>query len=447
MRDYPTREIFEDDFPNVKGTALGEHDDELIVFVTKKVPEDELDIDDIVPTEVVIDGETYITDVIAVGIPHGQDAPMATTEPADHQSRHRPIPGGVSIGNSEVGAGTIGHPKLKHVESGDIVGLTNAHVSGGSDEQYQPAAMDGGDEAVSFGTLREASDLDPSEPQTTDSALIDVELDQVSDEILGIGDLVGFGDVEPTFDLTYKKSGRTTGITSGDLRGRDASIRVAYGSDTIRVTGCAVFSRMSAPGDSGSLIGIETDEDGFHATHLLFAGSDQATIAIPLDAVQAEHGELTVPGADDNGGDATKDWSFGEFRYACAIYPTEGVVDGDTIDIREIKLGLSTLKLDQRIRLLGVDTAERNSSDPDERALAKEQTQFVKEWLWEGIADQGYQYPFGLDTHRDEDDSFGRLLTHVIRRSDGESLTDAILEEYGEEYRYDIQEQLANLAR
>lgn len=48
---------------------------------------------------------------------------------------------------------------------------------------------------------------------------------------------------------------------------------------------------MSTQGDSGSLIGIPR-EDGFYATHLLFAGSDRATLAIPIDAVEAEHGTL-----------------------------------------------------------------------------------------------------------------------------------------------------------
>ena len=439
MRDYPTLEIFEDDFPNVKGTGFGPND-ELIVFVSKKVPEDELDVDDIIPTSVVIDGESYITDVDPVGIPHGQDAPMAETEPADHQSRHRPLVGGISIGNSEGGAGTLGHCELEHVASGDIVGLTNSHVSGGSDKQYQPAEMDGGNENTPIGTLREASDLDPSETQTTDSALIDVDPDQVSAEILGIGELAGFGDISPTFEYTYKKSGRTTGVTSGDMRGRDASIRVAYGEKTIRVSGCAVFSRMSAPGDSGSLIGVETEDDGFHATHLLFAGSSEATIAVPLSAVQAEHGELTVPGADENGGDeAPVTW--GEFRYSAR--PAGGsaagaVVDGDTYDV-DFSLGFDIRKTDQRIRLLGIDTAERGTDDYDTH------TQFAVDWLAEAAAEHDGEWPLVVETHEDKTGSFGRWLVTIQRKSDGEWIGDAFTNEFGEDVRYEVTEQLERL--
>lgn len=447
MPAYPTREAFEQDYPNVKGTGLGETDSDLIVLVTRKVPESDLNYSDIIPASVIIDGQAYSTDLIPVGIPHGHDVPMAATEPADHQDKHRPLVGGISIGNDAVGAGTLGHPKLKHVESGDIVGLTNSHVAGSATEQYQPAELDDGAEEEPIGTLRESSHLDPSETQTTDSALIDVDPDHVSTEILGLGELVGFGDLQATFDDTAKASGRTTGVTSSSLRARDVSVDVAYGEQTLRFTGVNVYGDLSRPGDSGSLIVLEAEE-GYHAVDLLFAGSDTVTLAISLAAVQEEHGELAVVGADDgNGGDDAEGWTLEQFHHRCYISPVAGVVDGDTLDIDEIALGLSTTKINERIRLLGVDTAELNSPDEDERELAARQAQFVKDWLAEGVDSYGGWYPFALDTHKDEYDSFGRLLTHVRRRSDGESLADAILEEWGDEYRYEIQEQLANLAR
>lgn len=52
---------------------------------------------------------------------------------------------------------------------------------------------------------------------------------------------------------------------------------------------------MSAGGDSGSLIGIQR-ADGFHATDLLFGGSDRVTLGIPMTVVQDLHGPLTPAG-------------------------------------------------------------------------------------------------------------------------------------------------------
>ena len=59
---------------------------------------------------------------------------------------------------------------------------------------------------------------------------------------------------------------------------------------------------MGEGGDSGSLIGI--DDGGFRATDLLFAGSPEATIGVPIAALEAEHGELSLVGeseADEDG--------------------------------------------------------------------------------------------------------------------------------------------------
>lgn len=54
-----------------------------------------------------------------------------------------------------------------------------------------------------------------------------------------------------------------------------------------------LFGPMSAAGDSGSLISIGR-EHSFHAAHLLFAGSDCVTIAVPMDTVEAEHRTLSA---------------------------------------------------------------------------------------------------------------------------------------------------------
>lgn len=316
MPEYHSRDELEA-FPHVRGTAYGPND-ELIVFVTAKRAESDLGDDEIVPKEVVIQGETYQTDVVAVGIPHLTSTTEVETTPADHRKRHRPIPGGVSIGNAGIGAGTMGSPLLYH--DGDPVTLSNAHVAGEAAEQFQPAKMDG--RGSPFGVLKEASDLNPDEVQTTDSALIAVnDEEDISNEILGIGPLVDFGTAD--YSHSYKKAGRTTGVTEGELLGVDANLMVSYGPKTIRFRGCDVFSRMSAPGDSGSLIGhdpentsmntqpgdggsvmyTEDEDGGLVATDLLFAGSSSATIGVPIiSGVFGEHGQLEIPEQEDDSG-------------------------------------------------------------------------------------------------------------------------------------------------
>lgn len=299
MPKYHSRDELEA-FPHVRGTAYDENGD-LIVFVTAKRSEQELnahpDDDNVVPKEVVIQGETYQTDVVEVGIPHLTAATEAETTPADHRVHQRPIPGGVSIGNAGIGAGTMGSPLLYH--NGDAVTLSNAHVAGEAAEQFQAAQMDGN--SSPFGTLKEASELNPDATQTTDSALISVtDESEIANHILGIGPLVDFGTAD--YSYTFTKAGRTTGVTEGELLGVDANLMVTYGSDTIRFRGCDVFSRMSAPGDSGSLIGYETSE-GLVATDLLFAGSSSATIGIPMiSGVISHHGDLEIPEQEDDKG-------------------------------------------------------------------------------------------------------------------------------------------------
>lgn len=287
---------------NVKGTALGA-DGELIVFVTRKRPESQLAASDIVPSQVTLDDETYDTDVVSIGIPHlTRTVSETNTTPDAHRARHRPIPGGVSIGNPNIGAGTMGSPLLYH-ESEPVV-LTNAHVAAGADQHTQPSSLDGGD-GETIATLKEESALDPDETQTTDSALLRVDEETVSKHVLGIGPLVAIDEANRS--QTFTKAGRTTGVTEGELLGTDARLNVAYGPDTIRFAGCDVFTDMSEPGDSGSLIGYTTPA-GLVATDLLFAGSSMATIGIPLRAgVFKEHGPLEIPSQDPDEGDNGED--------------------------------------------------------------------------------------------------------------------------------------------
>ncbi len=299
--------------PNVIGTCLGtrrvggQPTDEptVIVLVSKKRPVSQLAASEQIPATVDIDGESIPTDVQEIGEPriHAGAVRQAPPSERDRTTRWRPAPAGVSIGHADVTAGTLGTPVL-HSETGDPVVLTNAHVAApidGSHEGdpiYQPGPMDGGTDDDAVGSLESAVTIDSAEPNTTDSALVSVAPDSIDQRILGVGQLVGFEE-EPPADATFHKSGRTTGVTSGTRRGHDARVRVGgYYDSPVTFEGVTIFDPMSTGGDSGSLIGIQRS-DGFYGTDLLFAGSDRVTLAVPIAAVRAAHGSLTVAPPDD----------------------------------------------------------------------------------------------------------------------------------------------------
>ncbi|XVH32780.1 hypothetical protein ACNS7O_06245 [Haloferacaceae archaeon DSL9] len=291
--------------PNVVGTCLGrrrvggrETDEPVVVvLVSKKLPRAQLADDEVVPETVTVDGETFRTDVQEVGDVRLQ----AATRPADsvrsdRTRRWRPAPAGVSLGHPETTAGTLGSPPLA-TESGETVVLTNAHVAApigiaeAADPIYQPGPADGGDPDDELGRLHDWSEITRDGPNRSDSALVAVDPENLRSDVLDIGPFRGW--TEPDFDDEFTKSGRTTDVTTGSLRGRDARIEVGgFYDDPITFEGVDVFGPMSAGGDSGSLIGVER-ADGFYATSLLFAGSDRITLAIPIEAVRDVHGPLS----------------------------------------------------------------------------------------------------------------------------------------------------------
>ncbi|MFC7143052.1 hypothetical protein ACFQMA_24960 [Halosimplex aquaticum] len=302
---------------NVIGTAIGPKrvgdrptdEEALVVLVSEKLPETHLAEVDRIPSEIEFDDTRIRTDVQEVGDVRTQATTAQPAEEPDRERRWRPAPAGVSLGHPEITAGTLGSPPLQ-TEDGKTVVLTNAHVAAPidtaqpGDNILQPGPADGGSDDDVIGTLVEGSEIRPNEPNTTDSAIVEVDPEQFTGTVLGIGEFAGFTEVSA--DATFTKSGRTTGVTTGDLRGRDARIKVrGYHDEPTVFEGIDVFGPMSAAGDSGSLIGIDGD-DGFRATDLLFAGSDRTTLAIPMDAVEEEHGALAPAGSESGAEDASK---------------------------------------------------------------------------------------------------------------------------------------------
>src|SRR5215471_1542641 len=93
--------------------------------------------------------------------------------------------------------------------------------------------------------------------------------------------------VDPDLGMAVKKSGRTTGLTTGNITAVHATIDVTYGSGkTARFVNQIVVGpgNFIAGGDSGSLM-VEDIDTNPRAVGLLFAGSSNTAIANPIDDV------------------------------------------------------------------------------------------------------------------------------------------------------------------
>lgn len=85
------------------------------------------------------------------------------------------------------------------------------------------------------------------------------------------------------------------------------------------------------------------------------------------------------------------------YEYNCKIV---NVVDGDTVDV-DIDLGFNTWRINERVRLYGVDTPECRSRDAEEKAAGLLAKKFVGETLHVGET-------YKITTK--EKDKYGRYL-------------------------------------
>ncbi|MCL5040197.1 MAG: S1 family peptidase [Firmicutes bacterium] len=276
------------------------------VLVKKKVAPQRLNSTHCVPQ--MLSGT--VTDVIEIG----------EVTLLSRLDRLRPAQPGMSIGHYRITAGTFG-AVVKDKKTGQPLILSNNHVlaniTNGKDGRaqigdpvYQPGKYDGGtsedtiarlerfvpiyhdwspitcayaqaversfnfwlrkikpDYEIRFFKKADAENLvDAAVARPTDGA-------SISEEIMELGRVQGI--TEPQVGMKVLKSGRTSGVTSGEIRVLKASIKVLMGD-----VGFALFSDqfvtspMGQPGDSGSLVLTED----MKAVGLLAAGSDSATI-------------------------------------------------------------------------------------------------------------------------------------------------------------------------
>jgi len=306
--------------PNVVGVGTGfkevrgRRTTELCVvaLVRVKVPRAGLAEAELVPSRV----EGIPTDVVEVGELRAEQA---------RTDRWRPAPGGISVGHFKVTAGTLGTMVQDRASGGRLI-LSNNHVLANSnqavvgDPVLQPGAIDGGSpnsdtlarlerfveiqfnqQPPTCGIAKLVADLlnglarlvgsrhrlrviqeNPQAVNRVDAAVAKpLNPADLLPEVLDIGEV--HGTVAPTLGMAVRKSGRTTGYTTGQVNVIETTVTVTYGeSRTARFEGQFVSTPMSQGGDSGSLL---VDGESLRAVGLLFAGSAQATIYNPIQDV------------------------------------------------------------------------------------------------------------------------------------------------------------------
>jgi hypothetical protein len=257
------------------------------------------------------------TDVEEVGyaraLPARPRSPRPSARPlqagaAEARRRHRPVPGGVSVGLGREAApfryaGTLGVVLADRNRSSLRLGLSNNHVLADENRAplgsavIQPGSLDGGRDADSAGTLDRLEPLRfENRPNRMDAAAFafDPAIGS-SAEILGIG--LPAGTADPELSSVVRKTGRTSGFTEGIVRAvRFDVTNVSYDQGLVRVDDVIVIEGVkgtfSAAGDSGSAI---LDARG-RLVALLFAGSPSVTFAIPIARI-LERLELAPPRA------------------------------------------------------------------------------------------------------------------------------------------------------
>jgi hypothetical protein len=231
----------------------------------------------------------------------------------------------VSLGHFKITAGTFG-AVVRDRTTGERLLLSNNHVIANSNDAapgdpiLQPGPADGGQdgpdtiarlerfcpiqfsvEPPTCGIAQTIADIsntlaslvgsqhrleairaNPQAANTVDAAVArPLDGRDILDEILEIGTVSG--TLPAALGMQVRKSGRTTGLTSGEISVLDASVSVSYGPGrTVTFENQIIAGPMSQGGDSGSLV---VAADTLKAVGLLFAGSEQSTIINPIQAV------------------------------------------------------------------------------------------------------------------------------------------------------------------
>ena len=236
-----------------------------------------------------------------------QQVPVGEVEAYSHRARHRPAPGGVSVGHVDITAGTLGSRAIgltapwtnRHLILSNNHVLANSNAGKVNDSIIQPGRADGGrhpaDQIAIFARWVPISF--GGAPNLVDAAFGWAWHQRIRGEQYylsgGTGAFyrTGTAPLAASLGMTVGKSGRTTGLTMGRVTQIGVSVNVNFGGGRVALFRNQIAIRsgnanpFSAGGDSGSLIWQWAT--GVRPVGLLFAGGGGTTFANPIGAVLA----------------------------------------------------------------------------------------------------------------------------------------------------------------
>lgn len=234
-----------------------------------------------------------------------QQVPVGSVDAYSHRARHRPAPGGVSVGHVDITAGTLGSRAIgrtapwnnRHLVLSNNHVLANSNAGRVNDSIIQPGRADGGRHpADQIAVLARWVPINfGGSPNLVDCAFGWAWHERIRGEqyYLSAGQpayyRTGTDPLPATLGLTVGKSGRTTGLTMGRVTQIGVSVNVNYGGSGVALfrNQIAIQSVNANPfsqgGDSGSL--IWNWANGVRPVGLLFAGGGNTTFANPIGAV------------------------------------------------------------------------------------------------------------------------------------------------------------------
>jgi hypothetical protein len=260
--------------PKIKAGKVIPEEQCIRVYVTKKVPREQLKPSEVIPEE--IDG--ICTDVVEVGR-------IKAHQVLDPRGRFRPAPAGVSTSRvDEIAAGTVGWYFI--VEDGMLLVASNNHVwakeNAGKrgDPLAQPGLYDGGD--PNKDALYTLYDFVPIGFSPTALNTVDVAVALPSDYTMIYMNILNTGGITgkkiPSEGERVRKFGRTTLLTEGVVIDSSATLQVEYDSGVAMFTDIVVIQGVltSQAGDSGSPVFTRQQE----FVGLLFGGSEDGKTSI-----------------------------------------------------------------------------------------------------------------------------------------------------------------------
>jgi len=272
------------------GVPTGE--EALSFGVKEKLPEEEVveefGEEELIPSEV--DG--IQTDVVEEGestAPPNVDNEQIPEKGKSRKKKWRPIRPGISIGHIDITAGTengVLEDKGEFVYSNNHV-LADCNQADKGDTITQPGPHDiPDDEDPKDYKCGELADYVKVEDGcTVDLAWMEPTVDY-NIKTLGLGKPTGTKEAERGDKIV--KSGRTSGVTHGEVRKPHAAVQVRYPDPigVIVLKNQIISTKMLSPGDSGSEARL--GPEGKLVTALGFAGSSRVSVFNRVEEVMKE---------------------------------------------------------------------------------------------------------------------------------------------------------------